>query len=245
VPARVDYAGPGLRVRFLARPNRYLAIVRPFSGGRRFEAHVPNPGRMEELLVPGKTTGWAVEAAGNARRTRYDLVAVRHGRNLVSIDSRIANRLIGQALCAGAIPGLGRGGWKAEVRVGRHRFDFARFDPRTGRMTALLEVKSSNLRVGRAALFPDAPTERGRRHLLALADARRQGIDANALFAIQRSDVEEFRPNRSLDPAFARAFDIARRAGVRLLAYRLEVRPEGVSLGGPVPVDPRGRGERF
>jgi sugar fermentation stimulation protein A len=237
VAVRVGYAGPLRHVRFLARPNRYLAVVRGLGGGRPFEAHVPNPGRMEELLVPGRTTGWAVGAPGPERRTRWDLVAVRHGRALVSIDARIANRLVGRALRDGAIPQLRGEGWKAEVAYGPHRLDFARADPRTGRLAALLEVKSSNLKVDDAALFPDAPTERGRRHLVALARARRAGLEATVLFAVQRADVGRFRPNRALDPAFARALDAARSAGVRVVAYRLRVGRSGVGLGPPLPVD--------
>jgi sugar fermentation stimulation protein A len=245
VPVRVDYGRPARPVRFLARPNRYLAIVRDDRGRPPFEAHVPNPGRMEELLVPGETQGWVVAADGPERRTHFDLVAVRHGRTLVSIDSRIANRLVARALAAEAIPSLGGTGWRAEVQVGRHRFDFARFDPKTGVISALLEVKSSNLKVGRWAMFPDAPTVRGREHLLALARARRRGIAAHVLFAIQRSDVDAFRPNRALDPEFARALDLARRAGVCVHAYRLRVRPEGVALLAPVQMEAPGSRPTF
>jgi sugar fermentation stimulation protein A len=230
------YSSDPLPVRFLARPNRYLAIVRREPAGRPFEAHLPNPGRMEELLLPGATRGWVVRAEARGRRTDFDLVSVRHGRTIVSIDSRVANRLVGQALHSGAIPWARGSGWRSERRWGRHRFDFARQDPSDARITALLEVKSSNLRVGRTALFPDAPTERGRRHLDALAAAARRGIRADVLFAIQRDDVEQFRPNRLLDPSFARAFDRARRAHVGLHAFRLRVAPGHVVLGAAVPV---------
>jgi len=221
----------------VARPNRYVARVRPIGGGAAFEVHVPNPGRMEELLVPGTTTGWIVGAGHPGRRTAYDLVAVRHGAVRVSVDSRIAPRLVRAALSLGALPGIPEGDWRAEVPFGRHRIDFG-IRGEDGPFRALLEIKSSNLKVGRIALFPDAPTERGRRHLEALARASREGIDAHVLFAIQRPDVDAIGPNRALDPAFADAFDRARAAGVRCHGIRLSVRPEGVELDRPVPVRP-------
>jgi sugar fermentation stimulation protein len=230
------YRPPPVPVRFLARPNRFLAIVEPAAGGARFEAHVPNPGRMEELLVPGDTLGFAVRCAVPGRRTSWDLICVRHGPTLVSIDTRVANRVVERALRIGAISWARGRGWRSEQRWGPHRFDFARYDERTGQMRSLLEVKSSNLRVGRTAYFPDAPTERGRRHLEALAAASRRGLRADVLFAIQRSDVRAFRANRHLDPEFGKALDRARRAGVGLHAVRLRVLRDAVTLGPPVPV---------
>ncbi len=235
-PVVVRYAGLPVAVRFLARPNRYLALVERSSDGAQRWAHVPNPGRMEELLVPGLTRGYVVPIVGVGRRTAFDLVAVRHGRSLVSVDSRIANRLIGQALGAGRWPEAGIGGWRAEQRWGSHRFDFARREGGAPQPSTLLEVKSSNLRVGRTALFPDAPTVRGRRHLETLTRAVRHGIRSIVLFALQRSDVEEFTPNRELDPEFARAFDRARRAGVEFRAVRLRIEPGSVALADDVPV---------
>ena len=236
---RFTYGVPPIPVRFLERPNRYLAIVEPIAGGARFEAHVPNPGRMEELLVPMDTNGWVVASGGPTRRTAYDLVAVRHGRAIASIDTRIGNRLIARALDAGAIPTLPRGLWRAEVPRGAHRFDFALNDPDSGRITHLVEVKCSNLRVGRAAYFPDAPTLRGRLQLLALAAAIRRGMKATVLFVVQRPDVVALRPNRALDPEFGRAMDRAGRAGVRFLAYRIWVGPGEVAIDRRIPVDLR------
>jgi sugar fermentation stimulation protein A len=230
------YLGRPVPVRFLARPNRYLAIVRRESGGPRFEAHVPNPGRMEELLLPGLTKGFAMPMSSTGRRTRFDLVSVWHGSELVSIDSRVANRLVGRALATGALRWARPGDWRSEQRWGQHRFDFAKFLPNSDRPSDLLEVKSSNLKVGDTAWFPDAPTDRGRRHLEALAKAIRTGTRCEVLFAIQRSDVQRFRPNRALDPGFGRAFDLARRAGVGFHAIRMRVRSDRVSLGPPVPV---------
>lgn len=243
MPISVGYEGRARRVRLLARPNRFTAIVADRTG-RRLEAHVPNPGRMEELLVPGATEGFVVPARGIARRTRFDLVAVEHGGALVSVDSLIANRLVAAVLERRPPTGLPRRGWRREVPWGHHRIDFGRHDG-SGRVTHLLEVKSSNLRVGSIALFPDAPTTRGAAHLRALARAARSGVDATALFALQRDDVRAFAPNRVLDPEFARALASAARAGVRLLARRLCVVPQGVSWGVEVPILLAGLPERI
>ncbi len=232
----VCYAGPVRRVRFLSRPNRYLARVRSIQGGPSFLAHVPNPGRMEELLLPGDTVGYVVPCTRTGRRTRFDLVSVRHGRTLVSIDSRVGNRLVAQALALGRLSAVGPGPWVPEVRWADGRFDFARLHGQDGPLRELLEVKCSNLRVGRTALFPDAPTVRGRRHLLTLARAARRGISGTVVFVIQRPDVEAFAPNGALDPDFARALERARRAGVRLLAWTCRVRPGRVEWGKEVPV---------
>ncbi len=237
MPACFRYGGRPRRVRFLERPNRYLATVRPVGGGPALSVHVPNPGRMEELLVPEETEGWIVPCRDpRERKTRYDLVAVRAGRTVVSIDSRVANRLVAQALSGGDLRVFGRGPWRPEVRWGPSRWDFARLSD--GEASAILEVKSSNLRVGRTALFPDAPTARGTRHLRALARARRRGLSAALLMMIQRSDVDDFAPNELLDPEFARAWAQARATGVHIEARTMRVRPGGVAWGFPVPLRP-------
>ena len=194
---------------------------------------------MEELLLPGVTTGWVVPATRDGRKTQFDLVSVRHGRELVSVDSRMANRLVARVLAAPGHGGFGPGPWKAEVGWGSHRFDFARIDPRSGEPSALLEIKSSNLTVGRTAMFPDAPTLRGASHLRALARARGAGIRATVLFVVQHSLAHEFAPNRVLDPEFARAFDRAHRAGVVLRARTVHVGPGRVRWGREIPVRAR------
>ncbi|MCI4337393.1 MAG: DNA/RNA nuclease SfsA [Thermoplasmata archaeon] len=223
----VRYPAPVRAVRFLARPNRYVARVRDLSGGPAFLAHVPNPGRMEELLLPGLTRGYAIPAGAVGRRTHYDLVSVRHGRSLVSIDSRVGNRIGRQALAEGLLPRFGPGPWRSEAVWGSSRLDFAA-GPDRGAPRALLEVKCSNLKVGSFALFPDAPTVRGTRHVLELARARRRGIRAGVLFVVQRDDTDSFAPNEALDPAFAHALRSAARAGVRIEAHAVRVRPDRV-----------------
>ena len=240
------YRGRPREVRLLARPNRFLVRVVPVRGGRPFEAHLPNPGRMEELLVPGETRGWVVPAGGPGRRTQFDLVTVRHGRELVNVDSRVANRLVGAALRQGRWPGLDLGRIDAEVPYGGRRFDFAvRGDTPGDPPRVLVEVKSSNLRVGDLALFPDAPTERGRHHVALLGRAAASGVRTAVLFVIQRRGVAGFDTNRALDPAFASALDRAARAGVRVAAVATRVRPGGIALDRAVPWRPRRRRTPF
>lgn len=232
----VRYAGPVRRVRFLARPNRYLARVAPQDGGPPFDAHVPNPGRMEELLIAGVTDGWVAPADGPGRRTHFDLVSVYHGRTLVSVDSRVGNRMAKAALAAGLLPEFGPGPWRSEVRWGQSRLDFAAGGTPAA-PAALLEVKCSNLKVGDAALFPDAPTVRGTRHLRELTRATRRGIRAGVLVTVQRNDTARFRPNTALDPAFATAFRHARAAGVTVRAQRLTVLPDRLEWDREIPVE--------
>lgn len=233
----IEYRGPARRVRFLERPNRYLARVRLLPAGERLLAHVPNPGRMDELLIPQTTIGYVVPAENPQRKTRFDLVAVRAGTTLVSIDSRVGNRITRAALSAGRFSELGSGPWRSEVPWEGHRLDFAlESTEKSLEPGALLEVKCSNLRVGRTALFPDAPTRRGVEHLNLMTAARSRGIHAGVLFVLQRSDVESFAPNRPLDPEFAQAFDAARRGGVRIFAHRVRVHPRKIEWDRRVPV---------
>ena len=234
--AGLVYDPEPFEVRFLRRPNRFLAEVQPLSGDRPQLVHVPNPGRMEELLIPGQTRGYVRPVAREGRRTRGTLVTVEHDGTLVSIDTLAANTLVGAALRSGAVTGFGRVGWRAEVSWGPHRFDFARLGRRRPDVAELLEVKSSNLKVGDLALFPDAPTERGARHLEALADERRRGLRCSVVIVVQRGDARAFAPNRALDPEFARAFDRAVGAGVRVVAYSLRVAPDRLEWGRRLPV---------
>lgn len=220
-----------VRARFVGRLNRFAARVEV--GGRHVLAHVPNSGRLRELFVPGRRI-YLTEAPRRGRKTGYDLACVRVGRTLVSADARLPNRLAAEAIAAGRIHELA--GWRIirpEVRHGNSRFDLL-LGGRGRRL--LLEVKSATLVEGGVALFPDAPTERGRRHLEKLIAARRRGFDAGVLFVIQRPDARALSPHWEADPQFARALCRAAEAGVRVLAYRCRVTTRGVALTRAVPV---------
>ncbi len=218
--------------RFLGRRNRFTAAVA--IGGRSRLVHVPNSGRLQELLHPGAAVRIQPAPSGTARRTWGDLCLVRHAGTWVCVDNRVAVAVVAAALGAGRAPGLS--GWRVlrrEVRVGRHRFDLLL--RRAGRR-ALCEVKSVTLVRGGVALFPDAPTARGTAHLKALGARARRGGAAIACFLIQRADAAAFAPHAAHDPAFAAACRAAASRGVLLRAYTCRVTPRGIVLLRRVPV---------
>ncbi|MBI4344119.1 MAG: DNA/RNA nuclease SfsA [Euryarchaeota archaeon] len=232
----MEFRGPLVRGIFLRRPNRFTVLVE--IGGVPRTCHLPNPGRLEELLVPGAKVFLREKGEGK-RRTGYDLVAVSHQGGLVSVDSRLPNRLVEEALAEGRIPPFRRCHLaRGEVSYGRSRFDFLL---QCGDRPCLLEVKSCTLVRDGRALFPDAVTDRGRRHGLELARAHQEGYRAAVLFVVQRTDASIFSPNDATDPAFGEALRWAAWQGVEVLAYRCLVTERGVSLEEEVAVDLGGK----
>lgn len=227
------------------RPNRFLGVVR-LATGATVEAHIADRGRLEEILFPGAEV-WVVPAAGATRKTAFTLVCARCpplGRTargpLGCLDPAGANRLVRALLEARAIEGLPA--WSSlrqEVRVGSSRFDFAL--ELEGGERLLLEVKSVAVAKGRAALFPDAPSERAARHCRELAAHVREGGRAAIVLVAQRADVREIRPH-PVDPDFAKALADARDAGVLLRGVAFDVRLDGFHFDGmrPVHVDAGG-----
>jgi sugar fermentation stimulation protein A len=237
VPIEIRYDPAPVRVRIVRRLHRFGAWVRS-ADGTGLLVHVPNPGRMAELLRPG-AYGWMVGHRRPERRTAGSLMGLWAGKIPVSIDTQLPNRLVARWIAEGdGRRGLGllAGVWKPEVRYGASRFDLALLGSAGAPPRSLLEVKSANLKVGHVARFPDAPTLRGARHLRELARAARAGIPSTVLFAVQRGDVRAVGPNHARDPEFADAFTAAARAGVRFRAIRLRVRPEAVGVDRELPV---------
>ena len=207
---------------FLSRPNRFIAYVE--TGGRTEVCHVKNTGRCRELLVPGARV-WLTENDDPARKTRFDLVTVQKGERLINMDAAAPNKVFGEVLAAGRLlpaPTLIR----PETRFGDSRLDFY-VENRDTR--AFCEVKGVTLERDGAALFPDAPTERGVKHLKELVKCVEAGFSAWAVFVIQMEDVRFFTPNRDTHPAFADALSAAAAAGVRLLALDCHVTPDSVT----------------
>jgi len=210
-------------------------------------AHLADPGRLRELLVPGRRI-WLRHVPTPTRTTEWSaaLVESPDGSGLISLDSTLPNRLIGRALERGALEELR--GWRlerGEHTVGHSRFDFLLHRRRGGRgpRPMLLEVKSVTLVEDRVGLFPDAVTARGARHVRELTALRRGGDWATTvLFVLQRPDADRIMPDAAIDPAFARALADARRAGVRLLGRRCLVDLKGLKLGPAVPVEVPRRG---
>ena len=222
---------PGLiEAEFIERPNRFLSRVR--IDGQIHESHVPDPGRLKELLVPGARV--LVQAkTGAARKTKFATVMVYSGTELISINSQLPNQFVRFCLDHQAIPALA--GWqvkKQEFQVGRSRFDFLL---EQGHREKVLEVKSATLVEAGIARWPDAVSARGARHVRHLAEALSDLRSAAVLFIIQRSDAHSFEPHWGRDPVFAEALQNAVRQGVELYVHATTIRPDSMSLGPAIP----------
>lgn len=216
---------------FIERKNRFVAEID--LDGERVGVHVPNTGRCRELFVPGAMV-YVARSANAARKYPYSLCLVKKGEQLVHIDSAGANRLVEEALKSGGIRGLEDiTGVEREKTFAGSRFDF-RFQK--GGKTCYMEVKGVTLEQDGIAMFPDAPTQRGARHLEELIRAKEEGYGAYVLFVIQMKGVSGFRPHEERDPAFALNLRRARKAGVTVLAYDTVVTPEHIALDAPVEV---------
>jgi sugar fermentation stimulation protein A len=210
---------PGI---FLARPNRFIAHIE--IDGKAEICHVKNTGRCRELLPVGAKV-FCQKALSPTRKTKYDLIAVQKGHRLINMDSQAPNTAAKEWLQAG---GLGKiEGLRAEVAHGGSRFDFS--FTKDG-IPCFLEVKGVTLENDGVCAFPDAPTQRGARHLRELTQLRREGFGAYVLFVIQMADVSCLRPNDATDPAFAAALREAANAGVTVLALDCHVTPSTMTL---------------
>lgn len=225
------------RARFLARPNRFIAHVD--LDGRTEVCHVKNTGRCRELLLPGAPV--YLEASSNpARKTKYDLVAVEKGDLLINMDAQAPNKVFGEWAAAGRfLPGLTA--IRPEFTWEDSRFDFLLEDAQ-GKI--FVEVKGVTLEEDGEVRFPDAPTERGVKHLRGLQRAAAQGHRAAAFFVVQMKGPARFRPNDAAHPAFGAALREAAGNGVGVYAYDCLVTPDGLTLDAPVPVDLSPWGER-
>ncbi len=207
-----------VRGTLVGRPNRWTVTAEV--AGRQEYCFCPNPGRLRELFVPGRQL-YLRPQLDRGGRTTHDLVAVEADGLVVPIDTRVPNRLVLHALLHHRLPRFdGYAGILPEFPFGHSRLDFYLKGPRP----CLLEVKSCSLVREGVALFPDAPTSRGTRHLLALAEARRRGYRAAIMFVVQRPDAELFRPLDAVDPRFGRALRGVQRSGVEALAYGCQLR---------------------
>jgi sugar fermentation stimulation protein A len=229
----VKLPAPLLPASVVRRVNRFTVEVA--LDGRLALAHLANSGRLGELLTPGATC-YLAAAASAKRRTAYDLVLVRYGATLVSVDARKPNPLFEEALAERRLTAFAAyETWRREVLYNGCRIDF-RLEA-GGRPPCLVETKSCTLVVGGAGYFPDAPTGRGERHVRALIAARGEGFDAAVVWVVQRFDARALRPWEKADPALVRALREAREAGVRLLAYRCEVSLAETRIGDEIPVE--------
>ena len=213
---------------FLRRPNRFIAHI--MIDGIEQIVHVKNTGRCRELLPEGAKV-WCQHFESDTRKTAYDLIAVQKGHRLINMDSQAPNKAAREWLEQG---GLGEiSDLRAEVTQGDSRFDFA--FQKDGRQ-CYLEVKGCTLENNGVCAFPDAPTERGAKHLRHLTALAQKGFGAYVLFVIQMEDVLHIHPNDATDPDFGSALRDAAAAGVQVLAMDCTVTPESMNIRTPVEV---------
>lgn len=222
---KYDRMVPGV---FRSRPNRFIAKV--VIDGQEETVHVKNTGRCRELLPSGAEV-WCQRSVNPNRKTKYDLITVRKGNRLINMDSQAPNTAAGEWLRGG---GLGQvENLKPEYRHGDSRFDFS--FTLNGR-TCLLEVKGVTLENDGICAFPDAPTERGAKHLRGLTEAAQSGYGAYVLFVIQMRDVKYLHPNDLTDPDFGAALRNAAANGVQVLAVDCKITEDEMTIGTFVPV---------
>ena len=215
---------------FLRRPNRFIAHV--LLNGEEVICHVKNTGRLKELLLPGATV-FLEESDNTARKTRFDLVAVMRGDEVVNIDSQAPNQAVGEWLRAGGLF-ADVSYVKAEARYGDSRFDFY-IESASGRK-AFLEVKGVTLLQEDVARFPDAPTTRGIKHIEELVKCIEDGYEAYILFLLEMKGSRWMEPNDATHPAFGKALREAAAKGVNVLAYDCIVTPDRLEVAQPVEV---------
>ena len=220
-----------IRAQFIDRPNRFIAHA--LLDGRTVTCHVKNTGRCRELLVPGAEVWLSDERNNPCRKTPFDLIAVKKGERLINMDSQAPNKAAAELLSRLYPDAV----ITAERTVGDSRIDFcveskAEYGNSEKRY---VEVKGVTLEKDGVAMFPDAPTERGVKHLDTLADCVKTGLSASVLFIIQMEGVLKFMPNRETHPAFADKLREVSERGVDIWAYDCTVTPDTMTARAPVP----------
>ena len=219
-----------IEANFIERPNRFIAYVD--IAGERTKVHVKNTGRCRELLRDNAPV--YLEKSGNPdRSTAYDLVAVEKAGRLINMDSNAPNKVVAEWLKAG---GLYRdiSLVRPETSFGNSRFDF--YIENTSGVKAFIEVKGVTLENANVAAFPDAPSERAVKHVEELIEAHEQGYETYIIFVVQMRDISRVEPNWDTHPAFGKALQRARSAGVHLLAYDCLVGKDSLEINEEVPV---------
>ena len=216
---------------FLRRPNRFIAQV--MLEGAEETVHVKNTGRCRELLVPGAAV-YLEDCGRPGRKTRYDLIAVEKGDRLINMDAQAPNKVFGEWAAGGGF----RDGLtllRPETTWGNSRFDFYWESSENGRK-GFVEVKGATLEEAGAAYFPDAPTERGVKHVEELMACRAAGYEAALFLVVQMEGAAFWSPNDRTHPAFGAAVRAAAAAGVEILCRDCRVTPASLTMGAPVAV---------
>lgn len=216
--------------RFVERPNRFIAKVE--IDGSIETVHVKNTGRCRELLVPGAEVVLSIADNPN-RKTKYDLVSVyKKGLGLVNMDSQAPNQMVKEWLLKGNDPAEPGKLTEYDIIKPEHKYGNSRFDfyAKAGDREILIEVKGCTLEIDGIGYFPDAPTERGTRHVRELIEAKKQGYEAYLAFVIQMPKVKTVQPNQNTDEAFTRSIDEAKKAGVKILYLNCDVKEQEVKI---------------
>lgn len=215
--------------RFLSRPNRFIANIE--INGKVETCHIKNTGRLGELLVNGARV-IVQDCQSSARKTRYDLIAVYKGNKLFNIDSQAPNKVFGEWVKTSDYFGKLKS-VKAEQKFQSSRFDFLL---ETEERRIFVEVKGVTLEQDGVVLFPDAPTERGVKHIKELQNAVAEGFGAAICFVVKLDGAKYFTPNKNTHPEFCEALKAAKTAGVDILCVDCRVMPDSLEIKGFVPV---------
>jgi len=222
---------PLVKGNFVQRENRFRVTVE--IQGEPIAAHLPNSGRLTELLTPGRPC-WLEAFDSPHRKTGFDLKLVEYAGVFVSVDARLPNNLFAEALAAGWLePFQEYELLEREISLGESRLDFRLTTPKG---PCWVEVKSVTLVEEEVARFPDAPTSRGARHLRELTQAVREGAEAAIVFVVQRPDARRFSPHDQADPAFGAALREAAQVGVGVYAWTCDVDRERIGIAEQIPV---------
>ena len=226
--------GPLISARFLARPNRFITLVRVKGEIKR--SHLGDPGRLKELLVEGAELFLLPKPEGSRRKTDYSTILIRHGSQLISLVTTLPNRFILESLKDGSIPFLKQYTLvRPEIKYYRHRFDFLLMD--SMKNPFYLEVKSVTFVDHAVAKFPDAVTARGFEHVKTLRSIAESGTGAGILFVCQRDDASEFRPMWDRDPKFAQALKEAEKSGVKVWCITTCITKTEMTFSSEIPVN--------
>lgn len=218
--------------KFIKRPNRFVAYV--YLNGEEVKVHVPNTGRCREILIED-TTVVLREGTNPNRKTKYDLIAAYKEDKLINIDSQIPNAVVEEGLKNKKIKKLEKfNNIKREQTFGNSRFDFKLWDDNNNEY--YLEVKGVTLEDNGKCMFPDAPTERGTKHILELIEIKKSNMGAGILFLVQLNGAKSFSPHREMDKKFSEALLLAHKNGVDIFCYDCNVGENYIEINDPVKI---------
>ena len=227
-------AGPLIHAIFIERPNRFITLVK--IGDELHKSHLPDPGRLKELLISGAELLVRPAPINSHRKTEYTTVMVNHNGQLISLVSSLPNQFVKEALDDESLPMFkGFTLIQPEVSIGNHRFDFLLKDP--SGTDYFLEVKSVTFVKNGVAQFPDAITQRGAKHALGLKKLVESGKKAGILFVCQRPDANSFRPMWERDPKLAQAVLTANKSGVMVWCITLNLSKTEMTFNREIPVN--------